>query len=554
MTPFLKIEQLSLRFETHLNEDTLSNISFEMEHGESILLLGPSGCGKSTLTSCLNGLYPRELDGEMNGLVFINGKKTTDYNPGELSQSVGVVFQDPETQFCMQTVEDEVAFGLENIRIPNELMEDKVDESLMLVDMLPYKKLPIATLSGGQKQKLALACILALEPSLLILDEPTANLDPVATKDLILTIQRLKKKTNCALLIIEHQLDGWTELTERCVLLNSRGEVFYDGSLRKAIKDKFHELESEGIWIPKVTQYLINHLDDGLATVPLTLDDFSKQAHLWIPTEWEAYTQNNYATSEVFAEASDISWFSKKQQIIRNISLNVYQGEFIAIVGANGSGKTSLLRILAGIQKPTSGIIKVKGKSLKNWKESNLRDEIGFVFQNPEHQFITNTVFDEVAFSPRIKGIPEKKLTVSVNAILEVCGLIRLTNEHPYSLSQGQKRRLSVATMIIDNQHMLLLDEPTFGQDAHSNMELMKLLQDRYDRGTTIAMITHDMEIVNQYATRVIVMDNGQLVADCTPDQLWGMPADKLEQWQLQLPLPIQLKRIYEKEVQYVST
>ncbi|MFC4023558.1 ABC transporter ATP-binding protein [Oceanobacillus longus] len=552
MKPFVEVRDLSLRFETN-QKDILSNVNFELGQGESVLLLGPSGCGKSTLTSCLNGLFPRELDGEMHGDIFIDGKKTSNYRSGELSKQVGVVFQDPETQFCMLTVEDEVAFGLENIGVSYEEMEAKIDQSLALVQMLDFKESTIASLSGGQKQKLALACILALEPSLLILDEPTANLDPIATKDLIQTIKKLKVKIPFGLIIIEHKLDGWTDLAERCLLLNRDGETFYDGSLRNAIKDNRQQLIEQGIWLPNVAQYLMKNKPE-LKDLPLTVEEFSEHPSRWGHIELEAAKLDFPGSNTPILETRAIFWSANKQDIVKDVSLPFYEGEFVAIVGANGSGKTSLSRILAGIQKPTSGSILVKGNALNEWKESLLRQEIGYVFQNPEHQFITNTVYDEVAFSLKIKNEPAETIKEKVHLILKTCGLLELKNEHPFSISQGQKRRLSVATMIVDDQSFLLLDEPTFGQDAHSNAELMHLLQQRHQLGSTIVMITHDMEIVDQYATRVIVMNDGSVVADCLPERLWKMAPDKLKEWKLELPVPIQIQNIYEKEAYYVST
>ncbi len=555
MKPLIHVDQLRLQFDNHPKEDTLSNISFTLEHGENLLLLGPSGCGKSTLTFCLNGIFPRELDGKMNGDIFINGRRTSEFHPGELSQQVGVVFQDPETQFCMFTVEDEVAFGLENIKIPQAMMEHKVEQALELVGMLSFKKAAVTTLSGGQKQKLALACILALEPSLIILDEPTANLDPISAQHLIQTIRHLQKKTDCTLIIIEHQLDGWTELAERCVLLNHHGEVFFDGMLRDAINCMLPQLNGQGIWLPKVTQYLLDHAPRATANIPLTIDAFSKQACLWEGIDWQQNgKQISRKEKKLFLEAQHITWKTNKQVIIQDISLKLYEGEFVAIVGANGGGKTSLSRVLSGIQKPTSGVIQLKGKPLKHWKASRLLDEIGYVFQNPEHQFIMNTVFDEVAFSLRIKEFDESDIRAQVELILDICGLSGNKQQHPFSLSQGQKRRLSVATMIVNEQHMLLLDEPTFGQDAHSNLQLMRLLQTRYQNGASIVMITHDMELVNQYASRVIVMNKGKIIADCLPADLWELPTEQLTQLQLTRPIPISLEKTYEKEVNYVST
>ncbi|MFC0302410.1 ABC transporter ATP-binding protein [Virgibacillus soli] len=552
--PFVYVENLSLRFD-HTNEiETLSNISFAMQEGESLLLLGPSGSGKSTLTFCLNGLYPRELDGEMTGDIVIAGKRTNDYQPGELSQFVGVVFQDPETQFCMLTVEDEIAFGLENMCTPYEKMSAKIDEVLALVGLSKYKTATIARLSGGQKQKLALACILALEPKLLILDEPTANLDPVSAKEVMKTIKKLKEKVNCSLIIIEHQLDGWTDVAERCILLNQKGNIFFDGSLRDAIAHEYPKLIEEGIWLPKVAQYVLHHMEHVPATVPLTLAEFATQVNCFGKIEWKKPTSMQQNVTVPFIKLENVSWTVNRQRILSRISFTLYKDEFVAIVGANGSGKTSLSRIIAGIQKPTDGNIYIKEKALKVWQEGDLRKELGYVFQNPEHQFIANTVFDEVAFTLRTKGMKADEVKEKVRHVLAVCGISHLENEHPYTLSQGQKRRLSVATMVVDNQTMLLLDEPTFGQDASSNKKLMELLVNRYEAGTAITMITHDMELVHQYATRVIVMHKGEIVADCTPIELWNYPKTQLDVWQLTIPVPEKMQRIWERNVAYVSS
>lgn len=555
MTQLLKVENLNLQFENQIDEKTLFDINFQLEQGESLLLLGPSGSGKSTLTFCLNGLYPSELDGDMQGEIFIHGKETTSYAPGELSRHVGIVFQDPETQFCMLTVEDEVAFGLENIGVPHAKMGTKIDKTLKLVGMHKYKTAPITSLSGGQKQKLALACILVLEPELLILDEPTANLDPIAARDLVHTIQKLKKEINCSLIIIEHQLDGWTNITERCLLLNHQGECFFDGPLRQAIKEKRTLLKKEGIWLPKVTQFLLNQSYEQITMdIPLTIEEFSNQISYWECVVTDNTRQPIMTTSQNLVDINHLQWKVKKKAIIQDISLQFFEGEFVAIAGANGSGKTSLSRLIAGLQHPTSGIISIKGKSLLEWDEVNLRRELGYVFQNPEHQFITHTVYDEVAYSLYLKEMTEQEINKKVNYILKVCGLVHLKNEHPFSLSQGQKRRLSVATMIVDDQQILILDEPTFGQDAHSNDELMSLLQQRYESGTTIIMITHDMELVHDYATRVVVIDEGKVAADCKPHELWTNTTEQLSKWQLMLPVPIQLKETMERNLTHVST
>ncbi|MFC7688148.1 ABC transporter ATP-binding protein [Ureibacillus sp. GCM10028918] len=548
MIALVEVQNLSLQFE-FTERDILSDISFSLEQGESILVLGPSGCGKSTLTLCLNGLYPRELDGAISGEILINGKLTTSYKPGELSRHVGVVFQDPETQFCMLSVEDEIAFGLENISVPREEIEKRIDYALHLVNMENFKQSTISTLSGGQKQKLAIACILAMKPSLLILDEPTANLDPIARMDLIHTIKQLKNEIGFSLIIIEHQLDQWTELADRCLLLNKKGSVFYDGSLRQAIRSHQKEIEEEGIWLPKIAQQVLPYVGPDSRVIPLTLEEFAREAHLWSNTQWERNVEKiERETQDVFLECNDVSFTVNDQAILKNISITIQEQEFVAIVGANGSGKTTLSRILSGLQRPTNGTVLLHGKAFHNWSEKEVRKEIGYVFQNPEHQFITNSVYDEIAFSLQMKGVDEIEIQQRVGRILKHFGLTAYSKEHPYTLSQGQKRRLSIGTMIVDEQKMLILDEPTFGQDATTNNEMMLMLDERYQTGSGIVMITHDMELVQTYADRIIVLYKGMVVADCTPNELWQQPIEVLREWGIDLPIQVKMQRLCEKE------
>lgn len=551
MTPHVTVQDLSLRFE-FVERDTLSGISFSLEQGESILVLGPSGCGKSTLTLCLNGLYPRELDGALSGDIIINGKPTLSYKPGQLSRIVGVVFQDPETQFCMLTVEDEIAFGLENIAVPREEIEERIDDALRLVDMEHFKQSTISTLSGGQKQKLALACILAMRPNLLILDEPTANLDPIARIDLIQTIKRLKSELGFSLIIIEHQLDQWTDLANRCLMFDKNGSVFFDGSMQQAIRSHRKEIEGEGIWLPKVTQQVLPYVKAKSHDVPLTLEDFSREAHLWSGIQWDQNVENiELETQDIFLECNQVSYIANDKTILKDISITIREHEFVAIAGANGSGKTTLSRILAGLQRPVSGTVFLGGKPLTEWNEGELRKEIGYVFQNPEHQFVMNTVYDEIAFSLQMKGVHESEIQERVGRILKLLGLTSYTKNHPFTLSQGQKRRLSIATMIVDEQKMLILDEPTFGQDAATNYEMMLMLEERYQRGTGIVMITHDMELVHNYADRIIVLHEGEVVADCRPAKLWQQPDRLLREWGLDLPIQVKMQRLCKKEDQY---
>ncbi|SDB84501.1 energy-coupling factor transport system ATP-binding protein [Pelagirhabdus alkalitolerans] len=549
-TAVIKVDQLTLFFEDYPEKPVLDAINFESMAKENLLILGPSGCGKSTLTHCLNGLYPRELDGKLTGDVFINSKSIVEFAHGEVSHTVGVVFQDPETQFCMFTVEDEIAFGLENKGILPSEMGKMIDHVLELVNMTPFKNRSITTLSGGQKQKLALACILAMEPDILVLDEPTANLDPVATLEFIDTLDQLQQQKEFSFIIIEHQLDGWVSLIDRCMMLNNKGQLFYNGNLRDGINAHRHTLEQQGIWIPTPTRLALNieHQSDyTFDHLPITVDELAAYP-LPTPVSSTRITKSN----PLALKAEKLTWTKKSTPIINEVDLSLYEGEFITILGANGSGKSSLSKLIAGIEKPTKGSTYLYEKKLNEWKERDLRTKIGYVFQNPEHQFITDSVYDEVSLSLRIRGLNEADIKERVSLILHQCQLTGFEESHPYTLSQGQKRRLSVATMIVDNQSLLILDEPTFGQDANSTKQLLSLLQERNETGTSIVMITHDMEIVHQYADRVIVMEDGKIVLDASPTALWEVPSEQLLNWQLELPVQVKLDQRKQKDVSYV--
>jgi energy-coupling factor transport system ATP-binding protein len=536
----LRIENLTLFYEEQ-QSPVLQNINLSIQKGEGVLLLGPSGSGKSSLTQCLNGLFPRELDGSLEGNVFVEGRNTNDYKPGEIARKVGVVFQDPDTQFCMITVEDEIAFGLENLRIPYESMIEKVEQALQWVGMVDYKKAKISDLSGGQKQKIALACILAMEPEVLILDEPTANLDPVATEEFIDLLKDLKQNLDFTLLVIEHKLEGWLTFLERVLVFSEGGRLVYDDPLHHHLQFHSAELHSMGIRLPFATRTALE--ENRQPPHPLFIKDMPD----FPPLKQERMQEKT--TGEAWLKMKNVHWKS----ILHNINVTVHEGDWIAIVGENGSGKSSLAKILAGIQKPSKGTIALDDRPLNKWNEQELRKEIGYVFQNPEHQFITDSVFNEVAFSLRHSGITEEEQNKMIEETLEFCRLKGMENQHPFLLSQGQKRRLSVATMIVDQQRMLFLDEPTFGQDERSTAELMELLQQKHVNGTAIVMITHDMELVDRYATRVLVMKDGEIAFDDRPEKLWSHK--ELSNFHLELPPREQWKRTkVNKEQTYVSS
>ncbi|MGF2614544.1 ABC transporter ATP-binding protein [Rossellomorea vietnamensis] len=545
----LKVEQLSFRYEDD-EAWIFKDVSFSLFEKETLLLLGPSGCGKSTLCYCVEGLYPEAVEGVMEGEIFFQKKKLTDFPPGKINQRMGIVFQDPESQFCMLTVEDELAFVLENHNVPPEEMSARIDEALEKTGLLSCKESLIHVLSGGQKQKLALAGVLLTEPDLVILDEPTANLDPVSSSELVELLKNLQESQGFSMIVIEHRLDDWMDITDRCLVFSRNGEIIFNGNPRECFTEHASYLNEEGVWLPSPTLAGMEAAAAGIyagSSLPFTTDELIEGV-----TETFAFLQkfqpvnsDSLVGRKPLLEMEQVTFSYRQKEILRNIDFNVYEGEFVALLGANGSGKSTLSKVMCGIHPPSAGSIFYEEKALGKWKETELWKRIGYVFQNPEHQFITDSVFEELSFGLSQHGYSESEISAKVRNTLERLNLLSAADRHPFSLSQGQKRRLSVATMLSDQNGLLILDEPTFGQDARTSRELMDLLVERRKNGGAIVMITHDMELVHKYTDRVVVLSEGRILFNGSPSLLWEQD-EILLQARLKLPFAVKLQRQIE--------
>ena len=565
----IEVKDFSFDYDHNQEKTLLEDINITIGTHETILLVGPSGSGKSTLALCLNGLYPDAVEGWQSGAVYFKGKNVNKYEKGEINQDIGVVFQDPDSQFCMITVEDELAFTMENIQIPRGDMKEKMIQALREVGLENELYRPIHELSGGQKQRVALASVLLLEPSLLILDEPTANLDPAARINFIKLIKRLKASRHLSIVIIEHQLDDWLALTDRVIALNKHGKIIADSSPQDVFYGKYTILRDEGVHLPKVVNDVMNFTDKSIVkkeNLPLTLAEmanFSYKNNLQKFLHVKTKPKKMNTKSDIILSCKGINFSRKQEVILKNIDLNIHQGEFIGILGENGAGKSTLLHLLAGILSPDSGKRTFLAKDYESWNESDLRKNMGFVFQNPEHQFITNTVYDELTFGMKLNGKTTKEIRNKVDELLDIFGLESHRWSNPFSLSGGQKRRLSVATMLDETPKLLLFDEPTFGQDAKTTKELMGMIKQLRKNGTAIIFVTHDMDLVDQYCERVIVLEEGEICFEGTPQVLWNDRVT-LENAHLQLPYHVQLqdqiaavkekcKDVHEGEHKYVK-
>lgn len=573
----LEATDLTLAFETE-GEPVLSNINVTLHEGETVLLLGPSGCGKSSLAFCLTGLYPHAIDSLVEGSVLVYGKLIELYDSGEAAQHIGIVFQDFDSQFCMLRVEEEIAFCLENRNCPRTEMESMIQEVLEKVGLLAWRHAYIHELSGGMKQKLALACALALRVHMLVLDEPTSNLDPYTRHQFAVLISELARKEGMALLIIEHQLDDWIGMTDRLLVMDEDGALVFDGLPVSYFKHHAAEAKSRGIWLPQALELQqsirewfnrSNSSDSSNDDDSSNISDFSNYDHQFVRQRLTAADpaltdedllklllslpetaqrdSKHFLTSaqpeslkqknEIVLQAHNLIYRRKGRVILDHVSLTLHAGEWVALVGPNGAGKSTLASLLSGLTQPAEGQIILNGMPLHRYAERELRAFIGYVFQNPEHQFITDTVFDELAFGMRLQLLSEEEVQQHVEEALTRFRLNKVANANPFSISQGQKRRLSVASVLTDSQQLLICDEPTYGQDAYTSKQLMDTLLARTQAGATVLMITHDMEWVQSYADRIFVLDEGCIRFDDSPSKLWREHPELVEKCHLRMPM-----------------
>ncbi|WP_337002545.1 MULTISPECIES: ABC transporter ATP-binding protein [unclassified Microbacterium] len=523
--PLLRVRELSL---THADAAHPSprDVSFDILPGEVVLLLGPSGSGKSTLTLALNGLIPHALSASMVGTVEAGGIDTATAQTAALSTHVAMVFQDPDAQIVTGTVYDEVAFGPENLLLPLDVVQDRVEQALRRVGLWERRDENPDHLSGGGRQRLAIACALAMGSPLIVLDEPTANLDPQGIDDVYAALADVVAAGDRAILLVEHNLDAAMDFVTRTIVLDREGRVAFDGPASDIIREHADELVRMGVWLPAATLAALRLRTHGatLEPLPLTPGELAEAlerdgvAGRSAPSADEE-TQPSSDESEsapdgtAIIRARGLTVRRRRTEILHGIDLDLEPGSLTAIVGANGAGKTTLIQALAGVVPPPRGQVSIDGIDPGTASPRDLAERIGFVFQNPEHQFIAHTVFDELAHGLRLRHVPEAEITTRVDEMLARFGLEHKAVVHPFLLSGGEKRRLSVGTALITRPRVLALDEPTFGQDRARAAELLDLLQSLRAEGTTIVIVTHDLQLVAEHTTHVVILADGRVGA-----------------------------------------
>jgi len=504
---------------------TPDDVSFTVNRGEVVLLLGPSGSGKSTLALALNGLIPRAIPATVEGAVLVAGISTADETVGRLSQHVAMVFQDPDSQIVTGTLMDEVSFGPENLRVPVAEVLERAERALRQVGLWERRGDNPDTLSGGGRQRLAIACALALGSPLIVLDEPTANLDPAGIDEIYAVLRELVDAGGHTIVLVEHNLDAAIDLVDRAIVFDRDGRLAFDGPVRDVLLSNVDALLAMGVWLPVSTLAALRLRDAGVALeeLPLTPAELAMALDATVLPSVVERSRDQIERAEISTSLDLISTSSiavtgltvtrGKKTLLRDVDLEIARGEFLAIVGVNGAGKTTLLQAIAGVIAPPKGTVSIGELDPARADVRELAASIGFVFQNPEHQFIRTTVGEELAHGLEIARVDPDEIERRVAAMLERFGLEAERDIHPFLLSGGQKRRLSVGTALIAGAPVLALDEPTFGQDRERAAALLDLLAQLNAEGTTVIVVTHDMQLVADYASSVAIVADGQLVS-----------------------------------------
>ncbi|WP_426323119.1 ABC transporter ATP-binding protein [Microbacterium sp. E-13] len=544
--PLLRVRELGVTYDGE-RTPVPASVSFDVAPGEVVLLLGPSGSGKSTLTLALNGLLPQTVPATVTGSVEVDGLDTQTTPVAELSTRVGMVFQDPDAQLVTGTVLDEVAFGPENLRMPVADVLARAEAALRRVGLWERRSENPDRLSGGGRQRLAIACALAMGPPLLVLDEPTANLDPAGIEEVYAALGELVAAGDRAIVLVEHNLDAAVGFVDRVVVLDDEGGLAADGPVDAVLRGRAGELHDMGVWLPVSTIAALRLRRAGFALepLPLTPEELrdaldaeglrealgarelrdapdavpgaagrSRASSVAEPVETLPDPSTGAVAEPPLIAVRNLTLRRGRAEVLHGVDLDIPRGAFLAVVGANGAGKTSLIQAIAGVVTPPKGTVHIGDLDIGRADARTLSSQVGFVFQNPEHQFIAHTVFDEVAHGLRRQRLSDDQVRERTQALLERFGLATKAGSHPFLLSGGQKRRLSVGTALVAGAPALVLDEPTFGQDRARADELLSLLAELNSEGTTIVVVTHDMQLVTEYAHRTVVMADGRVLAD----------------------------------------
>jgi len=520
------VDLQKFRYENSISV-TLKKLNFKIEKGEFAGLMGRTGAGKTTSLMLLNGLIPHFFEGDFEGKIIANTMNTARYRIQTLARFIGLVMQDPETQIFGITVEKDVAFGPSNLAYEKERIRELVSKSLKAVGLSGYEKRITTELSGGEKQRLAIAGVLAMEPEILALDEPTSELDPAGRREIYKLLSELRKNSNVTILISGHDSEEMLEFTDRILALDN-GEIVWDGKPSSLFAD-VELLEKLGVRPPEAAELssrLVKTKYFSNRQIYISNEEFVRAAE-----EENKFCKNPENSNHISKlkdngftaiETKSLSFaYSKDKYALKDINIKINRGEFVALIGKNGAGKTTFSKHLNGLYKPTEGEILINKESIKGISTSVLSRKVGYVFQNPDHQIFAASVWDEVEFGLKNLQMPEEERKRKIIEALEFVGLENFKYRHPFTLGKGERQKLAVATILAMEPEILVIDEPTTGQDWDGTKRMMKMMEQLHKKGHTILAITHNMRLAAEYADRIIVFSGGKVVLDGTPEEVF---------------------------------
>lgn len=527
----IEIKDLSYTY-PQADRPALKNINLTINKGEFILLTGPSGCGKTTFCRTLNGLIPKFYNGKMVGQVIVNGLDTAKYSTMELAQHVGLIFQNPDNQIFALTVEKDIAFGLENLGKNREKMYKEIDWAAGVTGINHLRQRATHELSGGQKQRLTIASVLAMHPSIIVLDEPTSFLDPVGAEHIFEVLDHLNKDLEITVILIEHRIDIAAKYADRIIVFD-QGEVRSDGTPVEILSREDTRLL--GVGIPRILSLAkLLKYKKRFPPYPLSAEQFYQALISDLPRKKEKITKK--VTSEVkelsgehhhqpLIELRNVYFdYPGNVQALKSVDLTIHQGDFIAIMGENGAGKTTLVKHFNGLLRPKKGDVFFDGVNVSEKSVAQLARRIGLVFQNPDDQLFEETVEKEISFALHNFGMNESFIEKRVNWALNLLDIDQYKEKSPFALSGGERKRVALASVLAWDPDVLVLDEPTIGQDYGQKERLRHFLVQLRTQGKTVIIVTHDVEFVAESQPRIVLMAGGRVVTEGTTKEIMTNP------------------------------
>lgn len=507
--PYIAINNLTYKYPGN-DKITLNNININVQRGDIVLVCGNSGSGKSTLGKCIAGSVPNFYGGTISGEIKINNKNIKDFMPKELAEKITMVFQDPERQLLMNKVHREIAFGLENIGIESEIIKRRVYESMEFCGIEQLSERDITSLSGGEKQKVAVASALAYMPECIILDEPTSQLDPNSAEEIINIISKINEELGVTIILIEQRMEKCFSIADKMLLINHGAISFYGD------KDDLYE-SSEPYFFDFMPQYLKLSKILKFSKMPHSIRETRKKLNAFNISKNKSIEKKNIIEEPIIKISKLCFSYDGNTNVLNNVNININSGEFVEIMGPNGAGKSTLFKSFMGFTK-YKGSIKLFGKEVSKYKKNDLIKKIGYISQNPNDYISKETVYDEIKFTLDNYGIKNYEL---IDTALNNLGIDNLKNKNPRDISGGEKQRVAIASILVMEPEIILLDEPTRGLDFKTKNLLGNTLKELNKKGSTIIMITHDIEFAAEFANKFILLFNGEAVQSGTKEEVF---------------------------------